>query len=219
MINNFTQKIMIKVISSSNNKIVLNGSKEIKLLKAVGLNGFDFLKSNVSFVISSSSCDSYLDITSPFDFLDIIDNPLMQRNGAIADFGNDPVIIKNKDLKTEIEFIIPDNNKFELFYEIDSYSKRLYPFNLNRELKKINCIKNNEENKGLTWHVNLFSIHESRDKLNELNNMYLFSGDNREALKFYDLLVSNNYIGEFQTDGVNTFDYYKYVYVYSSRTS
>lgn len=209
---------MEKIISSTDNKISINGSRYIRLLEAFGLNDANLLNlPGVSFIISEISCDGVIDNSRPISFLNLIDNPKMQKKPTVIDFGNDTGTIKNKNLKTEIKFIVSENLQFKLFYEIEHFHNKLYPMKLNRDLDKIKCIKDCEENKGLTWHVNLHSVHDSKDIFNELNNMYLFSGDNEEAIRFYQLLIQNDFNGQFNDSEAHNYSNYKYVYVYSSK--
>jgi|SRR5690554_1272775 len=208
---------MEKVISSTDNKITIKGSTSITFLKAIGLNGCNILEPAVSFIINHISCNGGTE-SIPISFDNIIDNPKMQKNPSVVDFSNQSVIIKNKNLKTEIEFKVSENIKFNLLYEIKYFHNKLHAMKLNQDLNEIKCIKNCKENKGLSWHVNLHSVHDSMDILNELNNMYLFSGDNEEAIRFYQLLIQNNFKGQFKTSAVSSYNDYKYVYAYSSNS-
>ena len=207
---------MRKVISSTNNKITFNGSRKIHFLKAVGLDEMNFINTDVKFIITVFYCDGGSKIIGQIPFLDMIDEErTMLKNSSILDFSADAANRSNTNLKTEFEFHIPENKQFELFYEIESFSTILYPMRLNRELDHLICIKNSKENKGLTWHMNLLSIQDSKDALNELNNMHLFRGRYNEALKLYNLLAQNNFTGEFNTTEANEYQNYKYVYIYS----
>ncbi len=208
---------MIKIITSTDNKITIKGSRAIKLIKAVGINDLDFFKTKAQLIICQLSCDDSFERCSPISFMDFADNALMIKDATVADFSVSSAIIKNNYMKTVLEFKIPENTQFELSYEIVNFTNQLFFMKLKRDLDKVNCIKNNEDNKGLTWHANLLSINDSREVLNGLNNMHLFAGHSGEALHFYKSLISEGFNGEFKNSNMD-WQNYKSVYIYSSES-
>lgn len=114
---------MRQIINSTINKIILEGKNEIHLQEAIGLKDMDFVKTPVTLIINCYYNNGGFERRAPISFYDLLDeNITMIINSKKLDFRRKEFRIKNKYLKTEIEFQIAENSEFELFYDIVHYS-------------------------------------------------------------------------------------------------